>query len=142
MAFRPAKDIKFDDIHVGSKASLTKAFTSEDVLQFAELSLDCNPVHVDEEFAANSMFKQRIVHGALTTSLISAVLGTELPGINTIYMSQETKFLAPVFIGDTLTATAECIEKDEAKHRLVFKTTVANQDGKVVADGQAKVLKK
>jgi 3-hydroxybutyryl-CoA dehydratase len=104
--------------------------------------MDCNPIHVDENFAQNTMFKHRIVHGALTSSLISAVLGTELPGINTIYMSQTTKFLAPVMINDTVTATVECIAKDEEKHRIVFRTFVTNQDGKLVVDGEAKVMKK
>ncbi|MCE1248434.1 MAG: MaoC family dehydratase [Firmicutes bacterium] len=136
------KDVKFDDIHVGDKASLTKSFNSNEVYEFAKISLDCNPIHVDEEFAQSSMFKHRIVHGALTNSLISAVLGTELPGINTIYMSQSTKFLAPVMIDDTLTATVECISKDDEKHRIVFRTFITNQDGKVVVDGEAKVMKK
>lgn len=78
----------------------------------------------------------------LSAGLISAVLGTKLPGINTIYMNQELKFLAPVHYNDTLTAEVECLEKNDEKHRLVFRTTVTNQDGTVVTDGQARVMKK
>ena len=99
-------------------------------------------IKIDKEFAKDSMFKQRIAHGMLSAGLISAVLGTELPGVNTIYMNQSLSFLAPVFYGDTLTATVECKEKDDAKHRIIFKTTVTNQDGKVVTDGEARVMKK
>jgi len=137
-----ARDVKFDDIKIGDKASVSKTISEHDVYTYAGITSDFNPVHVNAEFAKTSLFGKRIAHGMLSAGLISAVLGTELPGINTIYMGQDLKFLAPVFYDDTLTATCECIEKDEKKHRIVFKTTVTNQDGKVVTDGQAKVLKK
>ncbi|MDD4588112.1 MAG: MaoC family dehydratase [Heliobacteriaceae bacterium] len=137
-----ALDPKFVDIKVGDKASLSKTVTEHDVYTFAGLSMDFNPVHVNAEFAKNSMFKQRIAHGMISASYISAVLGTTLPGINTIYLGQELSFRAPVFIGDTITATVEVIEKIEAKNRLIFKTTATNQDGKVVTEGKATVMKK
>ena len=137
-----ARDVAYDDIHIGDKASLSKTISEHDVYTFAGVTGDFNPVHVNEEFAKQTMFKGRIAHGMLSAGLISAVLGTELPGINTIYMNQELKFLAPVHYNDTLTAKVDCLEKNDEKHRLVFRTTVTNQDGTVVTDGQARVMKK
>ena len=137
-----AKDVKYEDIKIGDKASVSKTISEFDVYAFAGVTTDFNPVHINKEFAKDSMFKQGIAHGMLSAGLISAVLGTELPGVNTIYMNQSLSFLAPVFYGDTLTATVECKEKDDAKHRIIFKTTVTNQDGKVVTDGEARVMKK
>lgn len=137
-----ARNISYADIKIGDQASLSKTITEYDVYAFAGVTGDFNPVHVNAEFAKKSLFKQRIAHGMISAGLISAVLGTELPGIDTIYMNQELSFLAPVLYGDTLTATIECVEKDDAKHRIIFKTTVTNQDGKVVTDGKARVMKK
>ena len=137
-----AQDIQYEDINIGDTASLTKTITEYDVYAYAGVTGDFNPVHVNAEFARNSLFKQRIAHGMISAGLISAVLGTELPGINTIYMNQELSFLAPVMYNDTLTATIECIGKNDEKRRIVFRTTVANQDGKVVTDGKARIMKK
>lgn len=136
------QDIPFQDIQVGSSDSITKAITLEDVKKFAEVTNDFNPVHVDPEFAAKSMFKKQIAHGMISVGLISAVLGTRLPGMNTIYLGQELSFKLPVYLDDTITATVECIDKHERRHVLTFKTTVTNQDGKVVTEGTAKVLKR
>jgi len=137
-----AQDVKYEDIHIGDTAALSKTISEYDVYAFAGVTGDFNPVHVNSEFAKKSLFKQRIAHGMISAGLISAVLGTELPGINTIYMNQELNFLAPVLYGDTLTATIECVEKDDAKHRIIFKTTVTNQNDKIVTDGKARVMKK
>lgn len=137
-----ARNVRYEDIHVGDKASLSKTISEYDVYAFAGVTGDFNPVHVNAEFAKNSLFKQRIAHGMISAGLISAVLGTELPGIDTIYMNQELSFLAPVLYGDTLTATVECIEKDDKKHRIIFRTTVTNQDDKLVTDGKARVMKR
>lgn len=137
-----AQDVAYADINLGDTASFAKTITEYEVNSFAGVTGDFNPVHINAEFAKQSLFKQRIAHGMLSAGLISTVLGTQLPGINTIYMNQELSFLAPVFLGDTLTATVECLEKDDAKHRLVFRTTVTNQDGKIVTDGKARVMKK
>lgn len=136
------QDIPFAQIKVGDKASMTKTVTEYDVYTFAGLSGDFNPVHINAEFAKNTMFKERIAHGMLSAGFISAVLGTSLPGANTIYLGQELQFKAPVKIGDTVTATVEVIEKIEAKNRLIFRTTVVNQDGTLVIDGKATTLKK
>lgn len=136
------KDIPFTEIQIGTSASLSKTITQEDVLKFADVTNDYNPVHVDPDFAAQSMFKKQIAHGMISAGLISAVLGTQLPGMNTIYMGQDLSFKNPVFLDDTLTATVECIDKHERRHVLTFKTMVTNQDGKVVTEGSAKVLKR
>ncbi|MCY6957052.1 MaoC family dehydratase [Clostridium brassicae] len=129
-----------DQIKMGDKASFTKTMSETDVYLFAGISGDLNPAHVNQVESEKTMFKGRICHGMLVSSLISTVLGMYLPGPGTIYMSQEVKFLAPVRMGDTVTATAEVIERNEQKNRLVLKTTVTNQDGKVVIDGQAMVM--
>ena len=136
------QDIPFSAIKIGDKASMSKTVTESDVYSFAGVTGDFNPVHVNAEFAKTTMFKERIAHGMLSAGFISAVLGTSLPGANTIYLGQELQFKAPVKIGDTVTATVECIEKIEAKNRLIFRTTVVNQDGTLVIDGKATMLKK
>jgi len=137
-----AQDVQFADIQIGDTASLSKTVAECDVYAFAGITGDFNPVHINEEFAKGTMFHGRIAHGMLSAGFISAVLGTQLPGINTIYLGQELSFKAPVRIGDTVTATVEVIEKNEAKHRLVLKTTVTTQTGLVVVDGKAYVMKK
>jgi 3-hydroxybutyryl-CoA dehydratase len=136
------QDIQFADIQIGDKASMSKTVSEYDIYTFAGLTGDFNPVHVNAEFAKTSMFKERIAHGMLSAGFISAVLGTTLPGANTIYLGQELAFKAAVKIGDTVTATVEVIEKIKAKKRLILKTVVTNQDGKIVIDGKATVMKK
>lgn len=136
------QDISFAEIKVGDKASMSKTVTEFDVYSFAGVTGDFNPVHIDAEFAKTTMFKERIAHGMLSAGFISAVLGTALPGKNTIYMGQELQFKAPVKIGDTVTATVEVMEKIEGKNRLILRTTVTNQDGVLVTDGKATVMKK
>ena len=136
------QDIKFADLKIGDKASMSKTVTEYDVYTFAGVTGDYNPVHIDAEYAKTTMFKERIAHGMLSAGFISAVIGTALPGANSIYMGQELSFKAPVKIGDTVTATVEVIEKIEEKHRVILRTTVTNQDGVVVVDGKATMLKK
>lgn len=136
------QDIQFVDIKVGDKASMSKTVSEYDIYTYAGLTGDFNPVHVNAEFAKTSMFKERIAHGMLSAGFISAVLGTTLPGANTIYLGQELAFKAAVKIGDTVTATVEVIEKIEAKNRLILRTIVTNQHGTIVIDGKATVMKK
>lgn len=136
------RNVPFAEIQVGDKASMTKTISEYDVYGFAGITGDFNPVHVNAEFAKDTMFKQRIAHGMLSAGLISAVLGTSLPGENTIYLGQELSFKAPVMIGDTITATVEVLEKIEGKNRLIFRTTVTNQNGLLVVDGKATTMKK
>ena len=136
------QDISFAEIKVGDMASMAKTVTEYDVYTFAGVTGDFNPVHIDAEFAKTTMFQGRIAHGMLSAGFISAVLGTALPGKNTIYLGQELQFKAPVKIGDTVTATVEVLEKIEGMNRLILRTTVTNQDGVLVTDGKATVLKK
>jgi 3-hydroxybutyryl-CoA dehydratase len=136
------RDIPYAELKIGDKASMAKTVSEHDVYTFAGVTGDFNPVHIDVEFAKKTMFKERIAHGMLSAGFISAVLGTALPGANTIYLGQELSFKAPVKIGDTVTATVEVIELIPEKNRLICRTTVTNQDGVLVVDGKATMLKK
>ena len=136
-----AKGIPFAELKVGDKGSLSKTVSEHDIYAFAGITGDFNPIHVDAEFAKGTMFKERIAHGMLGAGFISAVLGTVMPGPTNVYLSQEIVFKAPVKIGDTVTATCELIEKIEAKKRLIFRTTVTNQNDVLVIDGKAVVYK-
>jgi len=124
---------------IGQKANYTKTFTPEDVKQFAEVSGDNNPIHLDPEYAANTPFKRNIVHGALTSSLFSTILGTIFPGEGTVYLNQCTKFVKPVFVGDTITAEVEVTKIEGSKKILVLATRCYNQNQELVAEGEAKV---
>ncbi|OPX86173.1 MAG: (R)-specific enoyl-CoA hydratase [Pelotomaculum sp. PtaB.Bin104] len=135
------QDRPFEDIIIGERASFSKTISEADVYAFAGICGDFNPVHVNEVEASKSRFKGRIAHGLLTASLISTVLGTALPGKGTVYLGNQISFWAPCYIGDTLTAEVEVVEKREDKRVLVMKTRVLNQSGKVVIDGQAIVMK-
>ena len=135
------REVKFADIAIGDTASFSKTITEHDVYAFAGLSGNFNPVHVDEEFARNTRFKGRIAHGLLAAGLISTVIGTALPGANAIYLAQELVFKSPVMLGDTLTALVEVVEKIEAKKRIIFKTSVTNQNGVVVIEGKDTIYK-
>lgn len=130
----------YDELQIGDSASFTKTVSESDVYLFGGITGDLNPAHVDAASAAQGMFKQRIAHGMLTASFISTVLGMKLPGPGTIYVGQNLQFRAPVFFGDTLTAKAECIEKMDQRQWARFKTTVTNQEGKLVVDGEATVI--
>lgn len=125
---------------VGQRASVTRTISESDVYLFAGITGDLNPAHTNEEYAKKTHFKTRIAHGMLSSGLISAVLGMKLPGPGTIYTGQTLKFLAPVHIGDTITATAEIQSLDLDRNRVVLTTTCTNQDGKVVVTGEATAL--
>lgn len=128
------------EFEVGDTASLEKTITDEDVRMFARATGDLNPLHLDEEYAAASRFGRRVAHGMLSAGMISAVLGTELPGPGTIYMGQSLKFLAPVYLGDTITATVKLTSYQQDKGRMTFETVCTNQDGTEVVSGEAQVL--
>ena len=130
----------FEDFKIGMKAHTSKTITETDVILFAGVSTDINPVHLDEEAAKKGIFGKRVAHGILVSGLISAVLGNKLPGPGSIYMGQELKFLAPVFIGDTITAEVEIIELIPEKCRIKLNTICTNQDGKVVISGTALIM--
>jgi 3-hydroxybutyryl-CoA dehydratase len=126
-----------DQIQVGDSAEFTKTVSESDVYLFAGVTGDLNPAHINESYAEKTFFKGRIAHGMLPAGFISAVLGTQLPGPGTIYIRQELNFLAPVRMGDTITARVEATEVITEKKRVRFKTTCTNQEGAVVLDGEA-----
>lgn len=126
--------------YVGQTASVTRTISESDVYLFAGVTGDLNPAHTNEEYAKTTHFKTRIAHGMLSAGLISAVLGMQLPGPGTIYTGQTLKFLAPVHIGDTITATAEIKSLDLERNRVVLTTTCTNQEGTMVITGEATAL--
>ena len=128
-----------EELSVGQSARFSKTITETDIYLYAGISGDFNPAHVNEEFAKSTYFKTRIAHGMLSAGLISAVIGTLLPGPGSIYMRQTLNFLAPVKIGDTVTAIAEVEEIIADKKRVRLKTTCVNQEGTTVIDGEALV---
>ena len=125
---------------IGDSASFTKTISETDVYLYAGISGDFNPAHVNQTEAEKGMFGKRIAHGMLSAGLISAVLGTLLPGPGTIYMGQELRFTKPVAIGDTITATATVAELIPEKNRAILDTVCTNQNGDVVIKGKATVM--
>ena len=134
-------ELAYENIKIGDEASLARTITEAHIVSYAGITGDMNPLHVDAEYAAHSMFKERIAHGMLVAGLISAVLGTELPGPNSIYLGQDLKFMAPVMIGDTVTVVVTVTGKRDEKRIITLRTTACNQRGEMVVDGNA-VLKK
>lgn len=125
--------------NIGDKASFSRQFDAQDVETFARISADDNPIHTDEDFAAASIFGKRVVHGIFTVSMFSKIFGTIYPGNGGIYLSQNTRFLRPVFVGDSVTAEVELIDFQEEKRIGTFSTRCINGEGKIVADGEAKI---
>ena len=138
MTLLPLQILCFEDLSVGMTAIHSKTVKSSDVVGFAEITGDRNPIHLSEHFAANTPFKGRIAHGLYTASLISALIGTRLPGPGAIYVSQTLRFLAPVRIGDTIDAIVEVAELSEKRQRatLLCKCSV---ESTVVLEGEAVV---
>ncbi len=138
------KNIPYDDLKIGQSISRKRVITDDDIQQSAALFQDRNPAHLSDEFAAKSAFKSRIAHGMLSAGLVSGVIGEELPGPGTIYMSQNLQFRAPVKIGDEITITVTVQEKKDGKKAGTGKATLStictNQDGIVVLEGEAQVL--
>ncbi len=124
---------------IGTRAIHTRTITEDDILLFALVSGDHNPIHLDAEYAERSLFGKRIAHGFLIGSLISAVLGNELPGPGSIYLGQTLKFLAPIHIGDTVTVTVKVVEIREDKRIITLHTECTNQHGTAVLSGEATV---
>jgi 3-hydroxybutyryl-CoA dehydratase len=130
---------RFEDIQIGDKATFSKTMTESDIFAFSAITGDFNPIHVDVEFAKESIFKQRVVHGMLTAGLIDQTL-TNIGGAGNIHLSQFVKFTAPVHIGDTITVISEAVSKDAGKNRVTVKSTVTNQTGKTVLEGEALIM--
>jgi len=132
--------VKFNELEVGQFAEHTKTVTETDVVMYAGITGDFNPMHVNQAYAEKTRFGGRLAHGMLTAGLISAVLGTRLPGEGSIYMSQSLRFMRPVRIGDTITARIEVIELLPDKQRVRLATSCRNQNQEKVLDGEALVM--
>jgi 3-hydroxybutyryl-CoA dehydratase len=128
-----------DQLKVGDTAEFSKTVSESDIYQFAGITGDFNPAHINEAYAKKTFFKTRIAHGMLSAGFISTVIGTKLPGTGSIYIKQDLNFLAPVRIGDTITARAQVIEIMDGKNRVRLKTACVNQDGTEVLIGEAVV---
>ncbi|HEX6170424.1 MAG TPA: MaoC family dehydratase [Chitinophagaceae bacterium] len=124
-------------ISIGQKATRSVTLSADHVKTFADLSGDYNPLHFDETFVAKTKFKKLVVQGGLTTGLLHALVAMDMPGPGTVFLSQNWKFIAPVFIGDTITAEAEVISKHETKPVTQLKIKITRQDGDTVLEGEA-----
>jgi 3-hydroxybutyryl-CoA dehydratase len=129
----------FEDLSPGMEASYAKTITDDDILTFARLSGDTNPVHLNDDFASKTIFKQRIAHGFLTGALFSTILGTKLPGPGCIYLSQSLKFRAPVYIGNEVVAHARITALDPEKGRVTLACD-CSVNGKTVLEGEAVMM--
>jgi len=129
-----------EQMEIGQSASHSKTISEFDVYQFAGITGDLNPAHINEEYGKSTVFKGRIAHGMLSAGMISAVLGMQLPGPGSVYLSQSIKFIAPVHIGDTITATATIVELLPEKNRVRLETVCTDQNGKVVTTGEAVLM--
>ena len=132
--------MNINDITLNSVESFTKTISETDVYLFAGITGDFNPLHINELYANKTKFKKRIVHGMLTSSFISTILGNKLPGIGTILLEQNCSFVKPVYIGDTITAYIEVKNIIEVKRIVQFHTLCKNQNNEIVLHGEAKVL--
>ncbi len=136
--------VRWEDYEVGQSASFTKTITEEDVMKFAEVTGDYNPIHVDPDFAKTQMFGKQVAHGALSSGLISAVLGTKLFGPGILYGGQTVKFVKPVFFGDKCTAVATVKEKFTKKEGtlkfIICETIVKNQNDEIVTTGEGTIV--
>ncbi|MBI5018270.1 MAG: MaoC family dehydratase [Deltaproteobacteria bacterium] len=128
-----------NELSVGDKAAIVNEVRPVDLPLFAAATGDVNPIHFDQVYAESTFFKGPIAHGMLCAGFISAVIANRLPGLGTVYVSQEVKFLAPVRIRDTITAQVEVLEVDGKKNRVKLRTTCTNQAGVLVVDGEAVV---
>jgi len=132
--------LTIDGIQVGDAAEVTRVATDRDIADFVDAVGDHNPIHADREYAATTIFKERIAPGIWTAGLISAVIGTRLPGPGAIYLAQDLKFLRPVMFGDAIAARVEVLEVNREKNRLRLRTLCANQRGEPVLTGEALVM--
>lgn len=130
----------YEEITIGQSATYSKTVSAQDIQLFAAVSGDCNPVHLDEDFAGGTVFKQCIAHGMLSGAIVSAALAMELPGPGSIYRGQSLSFRRPVFPGDTLTVTLEVVDKQDRSSVVTLDCKVHNQDEVLVTSGTAEVI--
>jgi acyl dehydratase len=125
------------NLKVGQKATRSITLTARHVKTYAEMTGDHNPLHFDEDFASKTKFKKLVVQGGLTTGLLHALVAMDMPGPGTVFLSQDWKFTAPVFIGDTITAEAEILSIHQSKPVTQLKVTISRQGGETVLEGEA-----
>lgn len=125
------------NLEVGQKAKRSTTLNAEHVKAYAEITGDYNPLHFDEEFAANTRFGRLVVQGGLTTGLLHALVAMDIPGPGTVFLNQNWQFTAPVFIGDTITAEIEVLKVHESKPVTQLGVTITNQEGELVLEGEA-----
>lgn len=129
--------MKIEDLFIGQSYEMSKTFTEQDVETFSNLSLDTNPIHLDEKYAESTVFKRKIVHGFLSSSLISAIIGTKMPGPGSIYLHQEMNFKKPVFIGDVVKAVATITDINKEKSIIYLQTNCYNGGDELTVEGKA-----
>ena len=126
-----------DELYIGQSCSVVKSFTTDEVTKFSTLSLDNNPIHLDEKYASSTIFGKRIVHGFLTSSLFSAIIGTKLPGNGSIYLKHDLNFCRPIFHNETITAEVKVIEIKKEKSVVVLTTKLYKENNELAVDGTA-----
>ena len=131
--------VEIDKISIGDCAEITKLMSENMVSNFAEISEDFNPVHLDSQYAENSRYKRKIIHGLMATSLFSGLFGTKLPGEGCVYKSQNIRFKRPIYIGDTVTAKVVVTDINVSKKVITFSTRCL-VDGKVMIDGESEIF--
>jgi acyl dehydratase len=132
--------IPFEELKIGQQASFSKTISETDIYLFAAISGDFNPVHLNEAYARTTQFKTRIAHGFVPISLCAPIIGMKLPGLGTIVIDHYMRFLRPTYIGDTIVATAEVVEKTPEKRRVKLRLTFVNQNGDQVGEGWVQVI--
>ncbi len=129
--------IKFEEYFIGQKAEITEKFTAEKILKFAELTGDFNPIHLDEQYCERTHFKKPIVHGTYVTSVIGTILGTKLPGLGTILVLQEHRFIKPVFVGEIITLVVKIKELKYDRKIIILDIECINEVNEIVVVGKA-----
>lgn len=129
--------MKIEELKIGDSFELCKSFSEQDVNLFSKLSLDTNPIHIDEDYAKDSIFKRKIVHGFLSSSLISAIIGTRLPGAGSIYLHQELNFKKPVYIGEQVRALVTINDIKLEKSIVYLQTNCYNSNNEITIEGNA-----
>lgn len=133
-------EYKFDEISIGDKKKFTEKIDESKLQEFAKLSGDFNPLHMNEEYARTTKFKKRVCHGMLLASFFSKLVGMHLPGKNALYFSQDLNFQSPCYLGDQITVEGEVLDKSDSTRIITIKTSIYNQDGSCLVDGTAKVI--
>ena len=133
-------EFTIDDITIGTKKKFNVTITEEVVNDFAKLSGDYNPLHMNKEYAASTSFKKRVVHGMFLASFFSKLVGVHLPGKNALYFSQSLNFVNPCFIGEKITVEGEVIDKSIATKIIKLQTRITNEQGKILVDGETRVI--